>query len=71
MAEIVDWALKAVIDSFEINSITTLIEKKIEPNFIVSKASFEVAQPKKTQKNIIFASSLRKLFSWKKKFSRY
>ena len=47
--------MKAVIDSFEIYTINFLMKKKkkIETNFIVSRALFWIAQPK--QKKIFFS----------------
>ena len=46
MVEIVDLALKALIDSFAIYTINSLIEKKnFETNFIMSKALFGVVKP--------------------------
>ena len=53
MVEIVDLALWAVIDSFEICTINSLIKKKFETNFIMSKALFGVAKPKANGENTI------------------
>ena len=39
-------ALRAVIDSFEIYTINSLIKKNFETNIIMSIASLLVAQPK-------------------------
>ena len=54
IVEIVDLALRAVIDSFEIYTINCLVtQKKIENSFIMSKALFGVAHPKQNTKNTI------------------
>ena len=50
MFQILDLALSAVIDSFEIYTISSLMKKKFETNFIMSKVSFGIAQPKQNKK---------------------
>ena len=48
MVKVVDLALRAFIDSFQTYTINSLNEKQnFETNFIMSKASIGVAQPKK------------------------
>ena len=41
MAEIVDLALRVVIDSFEIYTINYMIKEKFETNFIMFKTLFK------------------------------
>ena len=53
LVEIVDLALRTVIDSFEIHTINSVIKKKFKTNFIMPKALFGVAQPKKKQKILL------------------
>ena len=53
IVEIVDLVLRAVIDCFEIYTINSLIKKKIETKFIMSKDLFRVAQPEQNKKNTI------------------
>ena len=48
--EIVGLALRAVIDSFEIYTISSLIKKKSETNFIMSKVLLRVARSKQNKK---------------------
>ena len=50
MVEIVDLAWRAVIDTLEIYTINSLIKQKFKTKFIMSKASFRVAQPKENEK---------------------
>ena len=52
MVKIVELALRAAMDSFEIYTINSLI-KKNETYFIMYKVSFGVAQPKQYKNTII------------------
>ena len=63
MVEIVDFAVRTVIDSFEIYTINSLIKKNFDTNFITSKALFILGSTSKTKKTIIiikWSSSSRK-----------
>ena len=53
MVEIIDSALRAVIDSLKIDTMNSLNKKKIKTNFIMSKALFGVIHKKKTKKTIV------------------
>ena len=53
MVEIFDLALRAVIDSFEIYTINSLIKKNCETSFIMPKALFEAELPKQNKNTII------------------
>ena len=53
MVGISDLALRPVIDSFEMYTINYFIKKKIGTNFIMSKALFGIARPKKKQKILL------------------
>ena len=53
IVEILDLALRAVIDSFKIYTIHSLIKKKIESNFITFKASFAVVRRKQNRKILL------------------
>ena len=52
--EIVDLALRAIINSFEIHAINSWIKKKIETSFIKSKALFALAKLKYKKSYFIF-----------------
>ena len=47
--------IRAVIDTFEIYTINSLMKKNCESNFIVFRALFCVAQPKQKKSNVLFA----------------
>ena len=54
MVEIIDLALRTVIDSFKIYTMNSLIESKnFENNFITSKALLAIPKPKQ-QKILLF-----------------
>ena len=61
MVKIVDLALRAVINSFEIYTINSLTEKKIETSCITSKVLFALAQLK--CKNTIIIIIIKKASS--------
>ena len=47
--------IRAIIDSFEIYTINSLMKKKFEINFIVSRALFWVAQAKQTRLEVFLS----------------
>ena len=53
MIKMIDLALRALIDFFEIDTINYLIKKNFDTNFIMSKALFGVAKPKQNKNTIL------------------
>ena len=58
MVEIIDSALRAVIDSLKIDTMNSLNKKKIKTNFIMSKALFGVIHKKKQKKLLLLFKAI-------------
>ena len=62
MAEIDDLVLRAVIGSLDIYTINSLIKKKFQTNFLISKTLFPVARPKQ-KKNVLLLLLFKEVLS--------